>query len=854
MTGQFIRRYSKFAAFLVFVMGAAGSARAADQSTVGTEEKPTAEIVLHFPVDRSMGTLYSSLPGEEGRELDAIGEVRVPAGSRLTLTVSQPAFDGLSPLAGPVRQGLKQLYFRDLVIQPGTIEQLSALDGVESLSFTSTEVTDRELAQLAKLATLKELSLFVAPVSDAGVASLENLPLERLHLYGTKVTDRVWKTVAKLKSLKDLRLGDKTISDVGFKYFKELPELEYLMFDNLDEVSDEAMGHLATLKKLKALRFFGRGIRLNDAALAHLSKLVSLEELDLSNAIVSDEGFASLVPLKSLKGLRLPDGITDTGMAHVGELASLTRISCTCDSVTDAGLAEIAKLPKLEFLNLSCDDVSDEGMRSLAQATTLEGLFLQHCEVGDEGLAALAPLKSLNWLLISSTEITSDGLRHLAQFPALTNLSIQDLAGGDSSLAHLTNLTQLKSLELSNINRDGAPFDESELEYLVSMTRLTRLKLDNFALTDSGAQRVAALELLESFQYLADDSQMTDAALAHFAAMGNLRRLMVRGNFTDAGLEALATSRSLRRVRIESDTLSEVAIAKLRRVMSVEVPKPWRGFDRTVELFKRRGVLSTALASARSEARREFTRLLLVFGDPDSALTKRLVRIFDHPDVHAALGNYESLAVSPDEKAALAKLVDVSQEALGKIRTPSLVVVDESGRALANEKFALSGDEEFIEPKPLIDFLEHHKPRFDAELMLAAALARASQENKRVFLKQTGAHNTRCRRMSEFIERHAVFFNAEYVIASIDAARFDNGRAVMRRYRPEGGSIPWVAILDANGNVLVTSDSPGGPIGFPADEGSIGYFMHMLGSTVQRSTPEQLQQIRQTLRQRARRN
>jgi hypothetical protein len=72
--------------------------------------------------------------------------------------------------------------------------------------------------------------------------------------------------------------------------------------------------------------------------------------------------------------------------------------------------------------------------------------------------------------------------------------------------------------------------------------------------------------------------------------------------------------------------------------------------------------------------------------------------------------------------------------------------------------------------------------------------------------------------------------------------------------RSRGESIPWVAILDADGRVLVTSDSPAGPIGFPDDDADIGYMMHMLTSTVQRAAPEQLQQLREELQQRGQRN
>jgi hypothetical protein len=212
------------------------------------------------------------------------------------------------------------------------------------------------------------------------------------------------------------------------------------------------------------------------------------------------------------------------------------------------------------------------------------------------------------------------------------------------------------------------------------------------------------------------------------------------------------------------------------------------------------------------------------------------------------------VGVFPDQTESLAKILDIAPKTLGEIGMPSLVVVDETGRPLVDQEFSVSPDEEFLAPEPLVAFLEQHRMQFDAAILLAAALERAQRENKRVFLKQSGAYSQPSRAMSKFLEDHGALFDAEYVLVSIDAARCDNGAAVMARYRPEVGMLPWVAILDATGAVLITSDSPAGPIGFPRDEAQIGYFMHMLASTVQRSLPEQLQPLRAALGKNVRRN
>ena len=59
---------------------------------------------------------------------------------------------------------------------------------------------------------------------------------------------------------------------------------------------------------------------------------------------------------------------------------------------------------------------------------------------------------------------------------------------------------------------------------------------------------------------------------------------------------------------------------------------------------------------------------------------------------------------------------------------------------------------------------------------------------------------------------------------------------------------PWIAILDADGKTLATSDIPEiGNIGYPSEPGEIDHFMGMLRKTVQRTSPAQLAAIERKL-------
>ena len=57
---------------------------------------------------------------------------------------------------------------------------------------------------------------------------------------------------------------------------------------------------------------------------------------------------------------------------------------------------------------------------------------------------------------------------------------------------------------------------------------------------------------------------------------------------------------------------------------------------------------------------------------------------------------------------------------------------------------------------------------------------------------------------------------------------------------------PWLAILDADGKVLATSNKPddGSNIGFPSQPDEIDHFLHILRTTAQRMTPDDFAKLK----------
>ena len=80
----------------------------------------------------------------------------------------------------------------------------------------------------------------------------------------------------------------------------------------------------------------------------------------------------------------------------------------------------------------------------------------------------------------------------------------------------------------------------------------------------------------------------------------------------------------------------------------------------------------------------------------------------------------------------------------------------------------------------------------------------------------------------------------------------DHGTEVATRLgKPERSGIPWLVILDSDGNSLVTSDGPKGNIGYPAEPHEIEHFIAMLHKTAKRLSAEQISEIENVLQEAA---
>ena len=143
----------------------------------------------------------------------------------------------------------------------------------------------------------------------------------------------------------------------------------------------------------------------------------------------------------------------------------------------------------------------------------------------------------------------------------------------------------------------------------------------------------------------------------------------------------------------------------------------------------------------------------------------------------------------------------------------------------------------------------HAPPALDARKLLDDAQAQAKRENKRVLIQETAVWCGPCERLATFLDQNRQLWEKDYIWVRMDI-RWTGAAEIVKSLRGEAqGGYPWLAILDADGKVLVTSNKPddGSNIGYPSDDDSVKHFTHMLKTTAQRMTANDLSGLKSAL-------
>ncbi len=510
--------------------------------------------VLHFPKDRSMGTVcvldWGSLEtaGYSDWQVlcEATGDVAVPAGKAVRLDLSREVGKDLAPLAALEPNNVQMLFCRFVELWDDELRHVAHLTGLREIYLRDTGILGTGLKHLAGLKSLEDLDVGNTHVGDNELAHLVGLAsLRSLHLSGTPTNDEGMVHVGKIASLESLGLS-RGVGDEGLRHLRNLANLHWLSGGS-QAISDEGLAHLAGLTRMESLDL--RGTRISDAGLVHLKQMAELRHLCLYGTRVTERGFVHLEGFRKLESLDVLFGVGDSGLAALSKLPSLKNVTIDGDSITAEGLALLPAMKSLEHLYVDNTDRMDAIIGGLPELPRLKRLTLG-TGLTDGGLLGLRNMASLSELVVGPARLTGKGIAALAPLPSLQMLSIDqmELASPDE-WASFAKLSALRRLSLKHIR---SRVSDAHVAHLADLQSLTDLSLSAI--------------VIEGRKVISWSMDVTDEGLSHIAKLKKLESLSLHGaKITDQGLQQLAELPELKWLDLQGCGVTEGGLKRLKK-------------------------------------------------------------------------------------------------------------------------------------------------------------------------------------------------------------------------------------------------------------------------------------------------
>ncbi len=139
-------------------------------------------------------------------------------------------------------------------------------------------------------------------------------------------------------------------------------------------------------------------------------------------------------------------------------------------------------------------------------------------------------------------------------------------------------------------------------------------------------------------------------------------------------------------------------------------------------------------------------------------------------------------------------------------------------------------------------------PRDDAEQNWRDAFAKAKATDRRVWVRISQRNCGPCFRLARWIDDQRGRLEKDYIMLKIDDVRDQNGAAVAERLtRGESYGVPFHAIFDEEGAMLINSNGPLGNIGYPCDFEGKTHLRKMLLQSRRQLTEAEIEELIQSL-------
>lgn len=202
-------------------------------------------------------------------------------------------------------------------------------------------------------------------------------------------------------------------------------------------------------------------------------------------------GFRFFDDVFRVKFTDVPSDVVRSQLALLPRFPELEELDMDECPIGDEGLKHIGAMRNLRLLYVSGTGVTDEGLRNLGRLTSLEGLHLGKTDIRGKGLAHLGCVASLRWLFLNSTPIDDAHLPQVVRFKGLKVLDLSYSGITDRGLACLAGLGELECLYLHGLY--GKAITERGLESLAALGTLQYVGIRNADLSGAFRQRFQKL-------------------------------------------------------------------------------------------------------------------------------------------------------------------------------------------------------------------------------------------------------------------------------------------------------------------------------------------------------------------------
>lgn len=318
-------------------------------------------------------------------------------------------------------------------------------------------------------ASLRQLILSYGSRVDLALAdSLQKLSmLQSIKLDGCKVTCSGLKAIgnwcvslSELSLSKCLGVTDEGLSSLVTKH-KDLRKLDITCCRKITHAS---VAHITnSCSSLVSLKMESCALILAEAFVLIGQRCQFLEELDVTDNEIDDEGLKAISRCSQLKSLKLGIclNISDEGLVHIGiGCSKLNELDLyRSDGIGDSSISAIATgCPGLEMINIAyCKSITDRSLMSLSNCSKLNTLESRGCplitsvgleavstgckqlskldikkchNIDDAGMISLAHFsQNLKQINLSYTSVTDVGLLSLASISCLQSMTVLHLRG-----------------------------------------------------------------------------------------------------------------------------------------------------------------------------------------------------------------------------------------------------------------------------------------------------------------------------------------------------------------------------------------------------------------------------------------